>query len=145
MIILAFVLFGGLVLVHIYVGVYAAPIGMAFVFGWVATALDLHWVSVLIAALMGAGSIYLLLGYLRRLGESWPFAHILVMAILFLPSFLFSAGLTYLLMHDEWSRGGIESGIVALFIGTLFGLFAYGNYLNKRGIDPSTLSKRDPE
>jgi len=134
-----------LIACYYYAGVYAAPLAMGFVFGWSANALGGHPMTVAIAAFLGAMFLYFILGALRQAGESWPFAHTLEMLILFVPSFLAAAGFFYLLMRDEWERGFLESGLVAAIVGTLFGLIAYGTYLNKHGTNTGPNGGGDPK
>jgi hypothetical protein len=117
---------------------------MAFVFGWIAHALGAHMFTIALAALAGIVALYSGLAYLRKVGPRWPMAYRLEMLIMFTPSALAAGLLVFYFMTDEWNRSLLESVPVSLITGVLFGLLAYGSYLQKRGLDRSAGSDGGP-
>ena len=129
MLFLITVIFMG-VLGYIYwkAAVYAAPFGMAFVFGSIANAMGGHWVTVAIAALIGVGVMYFILGFLRELGKTQPIALWTQRLLVFGPSFYFAFGVTNILMRSEWDRGVFESTLVSAVVGLILGIVAHTKF-----------------
>ena len=71
-------------------------------------------------------------------------AYRLEMLIMFTPSALAAGLLVFYFMTDEWNRSLLESVPVSLITGVLFGLLAYGSYLQKRELDRSAGSDGGP-
>ena len=117
--------------IYWYFAVYAAPLAMAFLFGWIASSLGGNGLTIAVAAIIGAGVFYGILQSLRSASQTWPPALIIEKTLVTLPSFLVAFAITHDWMRDTWERGAIESGLVSVFIGLIFGGVAYNKYLEK--------------
>lgn len=118
--IIIFVLFS--LWIYYKVGVYATPLGGAFLLGWGAHALIGHWMVTAGAALVGWALVYFILGVLRGMRPTWPFARFVEMALVFVPSALFFGGLVQ--FYTE-GAGKIESIVLGVIAGVAVGAVAW--------------------
>ncbi len=116
---LAFIIF--YIWIYYRVGVYATPLGGAFLLGWAAFSLGAYWMIIAVAAVAGWFLVFFILGLLRGMRGRWPFAGVLEMGLVFVPSALFSGAMVHMFAEPA---GAIEAVVLGVIAGVFVGVVA---------------------
>ena len=103
------------------VGVYATPLGGAFLLGWAAYSVEAHWMIIAGATIAGWLLVFFILGFLRALRRTWPLAGVLEVGLIFVPSAVFTGGMVHMLSQ---SAGQVEAIVLSVIAGVFVGVVA---------------------